>query len=105
MFRMAVITLFLVVFSSSVQSQQARLFCGPHLAMLELLKEQYGEESIANALDSEDRPIEFFRNPKTKSWTIIITVAENVSCVIGAGHQMEVPNIDGKRCAGLVNAT
>tara|TARA_R100000789_G_scaffold31790_1_gene35180 strand:- start:223 stop:501 length:279 start_codon:yes stop_codon:yes gene_type:complete len=67
-------------------------------------KEQYGEEIIANALDSEDRHIEFFRNPKTKSWTIIITVAENVSCVIGAGHQMEVPNIDGKKCAGLVNA-
>jgi len=104
MSRLALMTMFLLLWPLSVQSQQTRLFCGPHLAMLELLKEQYGEEIIANALDSEDRHIEFFRNPKTKSWTIIITVAENVSCVIGAGHQMEVPNIDGKKCAGLVNA-
>jgi len=40
MSRLALMTMFLLLRPLSVQPQQARLFCGPHLAVLELLKEQ-----------------------------------------------------------------
>jgi hypothetical protein len=103
MFRMAVITLFLVVWPLSVQSQQSPLFCKPHENILATLNEKYGEYVMAHAVDNKGRIIEVFRNPKTKTWTVIVTVANNLSCVVGAGQQMEVPDTDNKKCVSAVN--
>ena len=105
MFRMAVITLFLVVWPLSVQSQQGPLFCKPHANILATLNEKYGEYVMAYAVDNQGRIIEIFRNPKTKTWTVIVTVANDLSCVVGAGQKMEVPDTDNKKCVSAVNAT
>jgi hypothetical protein len=103
MFRMAIITLFLVVWPLSVQPQQSPLFCKPHENILATLNEKYGEYVMAHAVDNKGRIIEVFRNPKTKTWTVIVTVANNLSCVVGAGQQMEVPDTDNKKCVSAVN--
>ena len=105
MFRMAVITLFLVVWPLSVQAQQSPLFCKPHANILATLNEKYGEYVMAYAVDNQGRIIEIFRNPKTKTWTVIVTVSNDLSCVVGAGQKMEVPDTDNKKCVSAVNET
>jgi len=105
MFRMAVITLFLVTLSSPVQSQQGPLICQPYSIILETLNKKYGEHVMAHAVNSNGKIVRVFRNPKTKTWTVIITIANNLSCVVGSGQNMEIPGIDGKRCVSAVNAT
>tara|TARA_R100000656_G_scaffold1469_2_gene2867 strand:- start:222 stop:530 length:309 start_codon:yes stop_codon:yes gene_type:complete len=102
---MAVITLFLVVFSSSVQSQQAPLICQPYSIILETLNEKYGEHVTAHAINSNGKIVRFFRNSKTKTWTVIVSLTNDVSCIVGSGQNMEIPGIDEKRCVSAVNET
>jgi len=105
MFRAAVIILFLAAWSSPVQSQQPSLFCKPHAFILKVLKEKYGEHVMARAVNNKGEIVEVFRNPKTKTWTVIVTVANNLSCVVGSGIKMEVPTIDDNICVSVINET
>ena len=103
--RYALLIMVLLLWPLSVQSQQDPLFCKPHANILATLNEKYGEYVMAYAVDNQGRIIEIFRNPKTKTWTVIVTVANDLSCVVRAGQKMEIPGIDEKRCVSAVNAT
>ena len=103
--RYALLIILFLLWPLSVQSQQQPLFCKPHANILATLNEKYGEYVMAYAVDNQGRIIEIFRNPKTKTWTVIVTVANDLSCVVGAGQKMEVPDTDNKRCASAVNET
>jgi leucyl-tRNA synthetase len=103
MFRAAVIILLLAAWTSPVQSQQPSLLCKPHAYILKVLKEKYGEHVMARAVNDKGELVEIFRNPKTKTWTVIVTIANNLSCVVGSGAKMEVPTIDDNICVSAVN--
>jgi hypothetical protein len=95
----------LLLWPLSALSQQAPLICQPYSIILETLNKKYGEQVMAHAVNSNGKIVRVFRNPKTKTWTVIITIANNLSCVVGSGQNMEIPGIDGKRCVSAVNAT
>ena len=103
--RYALLIILFLLWPLSVQSQQDPLFCKPHANILATLNEKYGEYVMAYAVDNQGRIIEIFRNPKTKTWTVIVTVANDLSCVVGAGQKMEVPSTDNKKCVSAVNDT
>lgn len=103
--RYALLIILFLLWPLSVQSQQDPLFCKPHANILATLNEKYGEYVMAYAVDNQGRIIEIFRNPKTKTWTVIVTVANDLSCVVGAGQKMEVPSTDNKKCVSAVNET
>ena len=75
--RYALLTMVLLLWPLSVQSQQDPLFCKPHANILATLNEKYGEYVMAYAVDNQGRIIEIFRNPKTKTWTVIVPVAND----------------------------
>ena len=103
MFRAAVIILFLATWPSPVQSQQSSLLCKPHAYILKVLKEKYGEHVMVRAVNDKGYLVEILRNPKTKTWTVIVTIANNLSCVVGLGIKMEVPTIDDSICVSAIN--
>ena len=103
--RYALLIVVLLLWPLSVQSQQNPLFCKPHANILATLNEKYGEYVMAYGVDDQGRIIEIFRNPKTKTWTVIVTVANDLSCVVGAGQKMEIPSTDNKKCVSAVNET
>ena len=103
--RYALLIILFLLWPLSVQSQQDPLFCKPHANILATLNEKYGEYVMAYAVDNQGRIIEIFRNPKTKTWPVIVTVANDLSCVVGAGQKMEVPSTDNKKCVSAVNET
>ena len=105
MVRAAVIILIFLLWPLSVQSQQPSLFCKPHAFILKVLKEKYGEHVMARAVNNKGEIVEIFRNPKTKTWTVIVTIANNLSCVVGSGPKMEVPIIDDNICVSTINET
>ena len=105
MFRAAVVILFLAAWSSPVQSQQSSLLCKPHAYILKVLKEKYGEHVMARAVNNKGELVEVFRNPKTKTWTVVVTILNNLSCVVGSGPKMEVPIIDDNICVSTINET
>ena len=105
MFRAAAIILLLAVWSSSVQSQQPSLLCKPHAYILKVLKERYGEHVMARAVNNKGELVEVFRNPKTKTWTVVVTTINNLSCVVGLGTKMEIPTIDDSICVSVINGT
>jgi hypothetical protein len=105
MFRAAVIILFFLLWPSSVQSQQSSLLCKPHAYVLKVLKERYGEHVMARAVNNKGEIVEIFRNPKTKTWTVIVTIANNLSCIVGLGLKMEIPTIDNNICVSAAYET
>jgi hypothetical protein len=105
MFRAAVIILFLAAWPSPVQSQQPSLLCKPHAYVLKVLKERYGENVMARAVNNKGEIVEILRNPKTKTWTVIVTIANNLSCIVGSGLKMEIPIIDDNICVSAAYAT
>ena len=102
---MLILILCLVGWSSSVLAQQSPMLCQPYAVILESLSKSYGERIMARGESGEGRIVRVFRNPKTKTWTVVVSVTDDIGCIVGSGKNMEVPIIDDKRCVSAFNAT
>ena len=103
--RYALLIMILLLWPLPVQSQQPALFCKPHAYILKVLKEKYGEYVMARAVSNKGELVEVFRNPKTKTWTMGVTIANNLSGVVGVGPKMEFLTRDDNICVSAVNET
>ncbi|MEM8774498.1 MAG: hypothetical protein AAGF53_05655 [Pseudomonadota bacterium] len=63
------------------QSQQ----CYPRAALVEKLQGTYGEALTGGGLQSPNRLIEVWSSKTTGSFTVIITQANGMSCVVATG--------------------
>jgi len=79
--------------------------CEPRLKALKIITEKYGETIVAYGLNFRGRLVEIYRNPETKTWTILISETKEISCLMDVGKYLEVPGIDGKKCARAVDGT
>ena len=64
--------------------------CGPRDEVVSALAETYSETRHAIGLaDGAEQVIELFANTETGSWTITMTQAQGVTCLVAAGDQFE----------------
>lgn len=70
-------------------SAQTTRACGPRPVILERLADKYGETRQSVGLGSNNAVIEVFASPNTGSWTITMTTANGVTCLMAAGNAFE----------------
>ncbi|MDJ0826995.1 MAG: hypothetical protein QNJ16_15990 [Rhodobacter sp.] len=66
--------------------------CGPREAVIERLKGGFGEGLAAGGLRSEAQVLEVWAAPETGTWTVLMTRADGISCVMASGtnwHQQD----------------
>tara|TARA_R110000824_G_C15133118_1_gene669219 strand:- start:644 stop:958 length:315 start_codon:yes stop_codon:yes gene_type:complete len=103
--RYALLIAVFVLCSMPVQAAQKSVMCEPRLKALKILSEKYGESVVAYGLNFGGKLVEIYRNPKTKTWTILVSVTKEISCLVDVGGYLEMPEIDGKKCAQPVSGT
>ena len=103
--RYALVILFLLLWPFPAQSQSENFTCEPRSKALETIKNNYGETLVAYGLDISGRLVELYRNPETKTWTMLLSFTKEVSCLVGIGRNLEVLGTGSKKCARAVNGT
>ena len=84
-----------IAFALCLLATQAQAFprCLPHDAMVKTLASKYGETRRVLAVNKISA-VEMFHNPKTGTWTLLITGTNGVSCIRAAGRYLQIEQID-----------
>lgn len=64
--------------------------CGPHGVITDHLGSHYGETRQSIALAANNAVVEMFANLDTGSWTLLITVAGQRSCIAASGQAFDL---------------
>lgn len=81
----AIATLSVPASAEADQARQGRMPCGPRAVMVEKLTNKFGETRQGAGLINAKAAMEVWSSAKTGSWTILLSRADGVSCVIAAG--------------------
>jgi len=69
----------------------AQSMCGARDAVVDMLGARYGETVRSVGLAGTNRIVEVFASDETGSWTIVVTNAAGVTCLVASGqHYAEV---------------
>ena len=63
--------------------------CMPKKAMLNTLSIKYGEKPVALGLTPGPLIFQLMVNLKTRTWSVVLTGLNNMSCLISSGTEME----------------
>lgn len=74
----------LVVLAVTAASAQQQ--CAPRDEVLAWLASKYGEAPVAAGINGADRIVELLAAEGGRTWTLIVTRADGVSCVLGDGE-------------------
>lgn len=85
MTRLAIIACLL---ASNVSAQSVRN-CGPRDAVLARLAEGYSETRQSIGLGANNTVVEVFASDATGSWTILVTAAGGMTCLVASGQSFE----------------
>jgi len=77
---------FLAIFSA--QAQQ-RVLCMQKERMMQVRTIVYGERMIARGLTASSMVFELLINHETRTWSVLLTTLNNVSCLVGSGTEIE----------------
>lgn len=64
--------------------------CAPRPVVIQRLAERYGEARQSIGLSSGQALVELFASPETGCWTILVTRPDGVTCLLAAGHSIEM---------------
>ena len=84
----AVLFLVSAVLPLEARPVAAALFCGKRTAVLNFLRKSYGEQPRFRAVTLAGNVVEVLIS-KHRSWTIITTSPDGVSCLMSAGRYWE----------------
>ncbi|MDD9909280.1 MAG: hypothetical protein OXR62_06265 [Ahrensia sp.] len=80
----------LTVFATGVavggSSEAAGRVCGDRTKMTEFLKKRYKEVPSAMGVASSGKTVMEVFTSKKGSWTVLMTTAQGVACIMGTGH-------------------
>lgn len=65
----------------------AQVNCATTGDVYSIMIDRYGEERIALGLSDKGYIVEFWGNDETQSWTVIMTRADGISCIVDQGNQ------------------
>ena len=86
------LSLGLIAIGLGTTTAHAQASCAPRDSLIERLASGYGEALAAGGLQSETRVIEIYAAPETGTWTVVMTQADGLSCIMASGtnwHQKE----------------
>ncbi|MEQ6202334.1 hypothetical protein ABMC88_04700 [Sulfitobacter sp. HNIBRBA2951] len=75
--------------STSQASAQGTRNCGPRDTVVERLATGYGETRQSVGIGSNNAMVEVFASDETGSWTILVTQATGLSCLVASGQSYE----------------
>ena len=74
--------------ATQVTAQTARN-CAPRDAVVERLAAKYGETRQSIGLGANNAVVEVFASDETGTWTITVTMASGVTCLVASGQSFE----------------
>ena len=87
--RMSLMALAAVLLTAGPGAAQSLQNCAKRELVLSRLTEGYGESRQAIGLGANNTMVETFASDETGSWTIIVTTASGVSCIVASGQAYE----------------
>ncbi len=76
--------------SATAQPAQAQVgACGDGAGMIAHLEKEWGEDVTAVALESRGGFVQILRNPNTGSWSLLVTQASGLTCLVMSGEAWE----------------
>lgn len=94
MYRLALVisTVFLLLWGQTASAQQPA--CTERTDVLNHLSSEYSEAPVAMGIANNGGVIEILSSKTGKSWTIILTMPNGMTCMIAAGENWEsIPTI------------
>jgi len=79
----------LFIATTSQASAQGTRNCGPRDAVVERMATGYGETRQSVGIGSNNAMVEVFASDETGSWTILVTQANGLSCLVASGQSFE----------------
>lgn len=73
-------------------AQAQNVTCAEHARVVERLAAHYGESRQSIGLASNNTVVEVFASPDTGSWTITVTQAGGLTCLVAAGQAYQYVN-------------
>ena len=67
----------------------AQSLCGAREAVVDMLGARYGETVRSLGLAGGNRIVEIFASDETGSWSILVTNAAGVACLVASGQHYE----------------
>ena len=77
------------LFSAQQGAAQSARNCAPRDVVVERLAEHYGETRQSFGLGGNNTVIEVFASTETGTWTITVTQANGVTCLVASGQSYE----------------
>lgn len=78
--------------SAGQQAQAQAGNCADHAVVVERLAERYGESRQSIGLAGDNSVVEVFASMDTGSWTITVTEAGGLTCLVAAGQAYQYVN-------------
>ena len=82
-------TLIAATFATAATAQQQTPKCTERANAVEALTERYGEAPYMMMLEARGL-MEVWGNPDTRSWSLIVTNAQGITCLVANGGAFEV---------------
>jgi hypothetical protein len=77
--------------ANSLAQQRA---CGPRADLVAHLADKYREAPIAIARTDDGQVIEVFASPQGETWSVVVTTAIGVSCLVVSGQDWQaIPRV------------
>lgn len=80
---------FAVAVATGLAGPAAAAGCAPREVVVDRLAERYGESRHAVGLGASGTMMELFAAPETGTWTITVTSARGITCLVGSGRAFE----------------
>lgn len=74
--------------AGTAEAQQTRN-CGPREVVVTRLAEGYGETRQSMGLGANNAVVEVFASEETGTWTITVTTANGLTCLVASGQAFE----------------
>lgn len=88
MFKMTMGLGIMALAASQVSAQQARN-CAPRDVVVARLADGYGETRQSLGLGEQGAVVEVFASTETGTWTITVTTANGLTCLVASGQSFE----------------
>ncbi len=83
----------MLIASTSVQAQNSRN-CAGRDAVVDRLANTYGETRQSMGLGANNAVVEVFASSETGTWTITVTMADGMTCLVASGQAFETLSED-----------
>lgn len=70
-------------------AQAGNAACSSREDVVRKLADRFGETRTGVGLHREDAVVEMFSSPATGTWTLVVTRADGMSCLLAAGQRWE----------------